>query len=325
MKSSHFEFRLFTENEILEKTSLREGETKIGQKVSTYNKDKNSCKYVILSIAEDFGPQANGGKAGSNKAFDAFSTRFLNIQSNQFLTGENILFLGEISSTFEFHSVDTQSIIAELDEFVISVLENYLTENQIPLVIGGGHNNAYPLIKYVSKTKNQAINVINLDAHADFRKTDFRHSGNPFSWAKKDGFLEQYAVLALHQSYNNQYIIDELVRNKCLVSWFDDYISDENLFRKDVRDYLAQISQNYFGIELDLDAIAFMPSSAMGPSGLTLEQARFYIQSAAAERKVSYLHLPEGAPKNEVEAQIVGKTLAYLVSDFIKSHLKMEA
>jgi formiminoglutamase len=324
MKSSNFEFRLFTENEISEKTSFREGETKLGEKITTYNKDKNSCNYVILSISEDFGPQANGGKAGSNKAFDAFSNRFLNMQSNQFLSGENILFLGEISSNFEFNSIDTQSIIAELDEFVISVLENYLTENQIPIVIGGGHNNAFPLIKYISKTKNQAINVINLDAHADFRKTDFRHSGNPFSWAKTDGFLNQYAVLGLHQSYNNQYIIEELIWNKCLVSWFDDYISNESLFKKDVRDYLAQISQDYFGIELDLDAIAFMPSSAMGPSGLTLEQARFYIKTTASKRNVRYLHLPEGAPKNEVEAQIVGKTLAYLVSDFIKGNMKME-
>jgi formiminoglutamase len=40
----------------------------------------------------------------------------------------------------------------------------------------------------------------------------------------------------------------------------------------------------------------------------------------AKSRKVQYLHLPEAAPKNEKEEAIVGKTLAYLVTDFIKAN-----
>jgi len=36
--------------------------------------------------------------------------------------------------------------------------------------------------------------------------------------------------------------------------------------------------------------------------------------------KVVYVHLPEGAPLNENEKLIVGKTLAYLVTDFISCH-----
>ena len=36
--------------------------------------------------------------------------------------------------------------------------------------------------------------------------------------------------------------------------------------------------------------------------------------------KTTYLHLPEGAPRPEsAEENRVGKTLAYLVADFIKS------
>jgi formiminoglutamase len=45
-----------------------------------------------------------------------------------------------------------------------------------------------------------------------------------------------------------------------------------------------------------------------------------YIRKMARNKKVGYLHLPEAAPKNEQDDKIVGKTLAYLVSDFIKVH-----
>ena len=63
-----------------------------------------------------------------------------------------------------------------------------------------------------------------------------------------------------------------------------------------------------------------MPYSAYSFSGITVEEARQYILFLGKQKNVAYLHLPEGAPVNAREEVIVGKTLAYLVSDFIKSN-----
>ena len=55
-------------------------------------------------------------------------------------------------------------------------------------------------------------------------------------------------------------------------------------------------------------------------SGITVEDARFYVQTVTGNTEVHYLHLPEGAPVHDPNGEIiVGKALAYLVADFIKA------
>ncbi len=315
----NFEFNPFSKKSLSELTSIRNGEVKLGEKLLCFDDDFSEVKYFILGISEDIGPQSNGGFAGSTKAFNAFLKRFVNIQSNQFLTGENTLILGEISSNVSFQNLkEGRKLVEELDLFVESIISPLILKGLIPIVIGGGHNNAFPLIKSVSKIVGKPISVINFDPHADFRPLEGRHSGNPFSYAFELGFLQNYSIIGLHQSYNSQFILDQLTKNHFMFSFFDDYLIGKADFNSDLKTFYQYINDNKFGIELDLDAIAYMPSSAFSPSGMTVEAARTYILQMGKSDHVQYLHLPEAAPKNENEAAVVGKTLAYLVSDFIK-------
>jgi formiminoglutamase len=67
-----------------------------------------------------------------------------------------------------------------------------------------------------------------------------------------------------------------------------------------------------------MDAIAFMPSSALSPSGFSVDQIRAVCLSLRAiQSKVAYLHFPEAAPKTPIEQKVVGKALSYFVRDFI--------
>lgn len=317
---TNFEFIQFTQKSLSQLTIVRSGEVKLGEKLQTLeNGNPEKVKYFILGISEDIGPQSNGGFGGSTGAFKAFVKRFANIQSNQFLNGENAIILGEIISNSIFQNFETgRMLIEELDLFVESIISPYIQSGLIPIVIGGGHNNAFPIIKTISKCIAEPISVINFDPHADFRPLEGRHSGNPFSYAHENGFLSKYAIIGLHQSYNSQFILDQLTENSFLFSFFDDYLSKKADFETDLTAFYEHISSDKFGVELDLDSIAYMPSSAFSPSGMSVEAARSYVLQMAQSRKVQYLHLPEAAPKNEIEEAIVGKTLAYLVSDFIK-------
>ena len=78
----------------------------------------------------------------------------------------------------------------------------------------------------------------------------------------------------------------------------------------------------YTGIELDMDAIENILSSALTPSGLTALQARQYITFAAQDTKPAYLHICEGATQLEdgKKNDSTGKLISYLVSDFIKEN-----
>lgn len=319
---TNFIFKPATQDLLLQFTSKRIGETKIGEKIELSSSIKEA-KYVLIGIEENLGPQANGGFSGAENAFNAFLKRFLNMQSNRFLTGNELAMIGSIQQTTNFKNIEAaKSAINELDLLVEKVLKPYILKGLIPIVIGGGHNNAYPIIKTVSEAANKAIDVINLDPHADCRALEGRHSGNSFSYAKENGFLNHYSVLGLHKNYNSTFILDYLEYNNFYYTFFDDYILNPSQFDMDLTKAFLSISKaRKFGIELDLDAIAFSPSSAFTPSGFNSLEARKYIKTLSKHSNCCYLHLPEAAPTNETEEKITGKLIAYLVADFIQENL----
>jgi len=318
---NHFTFIKSSKESILSYVFQREGEVKLGEKVKVYDDLADfSGKYVVLGVKEDVGPRANLGLSGADQGYVCFLKRFLNMQSNSFLSGEEVLILGEVTVNVELKELaELRKGVEELDEFLVSLLIPIYEKGLIPVLIGGGHNNAYPLIKACSYDRGVAIDVLNCDPHADFRALEGRHSGNSFSYAMKEGYLANYAVLGLHQQYNSQSMLDRLTEKECYVTFFEEYLSGQRDFLTDIDDVLHQVEDTVLGVELDMDAIVNMPSSAFTPSGITLEEARKYVIKCAKSKKVAYLHLPEAAPKNEREEAVVGKALAYLVSDFIKS------
>jgi formiminoglutamase len=321
---TNFIFKPATQDLLLQFTSKRIGETKIGEKIELASTIKEA-KYVLIGIEENLGPQANGGLSGAENAFKAFLIRFLNMQSNRFLTGNELVWIGSIQQTTDFKNIETaKSAITELDLLVETVLKPYIQHGMIPIVIGGGHNNAYPIIKTISDINNKAIDVINLDPHADCRALEGRHSGNSFSYAKENGYLNHYSVLGLHKNYNSTYILDYLKKNNFYHTFFDDYILNPSQFDMDLTKVFLSISKDCkFGIELDLDAISFTPSSAFTPSGFNSLEARKYIKTLSKHSNCCYLHLPEAAPTNETEEKITGKLTAYLVADFIQENAKI--
>ncbi|HUS03479.1 MAG TPA: arginase family protein, partial [Chitinophagaceae bacterium] len=202
---------------------------------------------------------------------------------------------------------------------------------KIPVIIGGGHNNAYPAIKGAAKGLHKAeliplaqINCINLDAHADYRLIEGRHSGNAFRYADEDGYLNKYCIIGVHENYLQQNVIFDIVNNP-----FVDFISYEDIFIHEKKNFIQAIAhatgfteETYTGIELDLDSIEGVLTSALTPSGISPLHARQYLNFVATDAKVAYLHINEGATRTEDDAEdtSTGKLISYLVSDFIKAH-----
>lgn len=317
--------------------SPRSGEDKIGQVIGLYDSNNSleqysnqGYRFAIVGIPEQIGPVANCGQGGAHKGWLAFLSYFLNLQSNQFFSARDVLLLGEIecddlAPTTKLDK--NRQLCAELDTRVAAVLEPVFAAGLIPVVVGGGHNNAYPIIKSCSTARNMPMAVANLDPHSDFRQQEGRHSGNPFRYAYDEGFLQRYAVLGLHEQKNSDAALDALKQLE-----FPFYTVQQTHWRQELSydQCLEEISRYLLnsgfpvGIELDLDVISEMPTSAITRCGVSANDALYYVEQLAKLPEIQYLHLAEGAPERHPAGEqhgnrVVGQALAELACAFIKS------
>ncbi len=334
--------KLYSKETVKNLVRTRQNEIKIGENVNSVLNDfvdelKNSiAQFVIIGIPEDIGVRANYGRGGANTAFKPALESFLNLQQNDFLKGETILVAGEVfvddimeqaqhlNTKNKNDITHLRNLVSEIDNRLTTVIQQIITVNKIPIIIGGGHNNAYGNIKGTSQALNKKINVINCDPHLDFRLAEGRHSGNGFSYAFTENYLDKYSVFAMHEQYNNQQSIQQFKENNSQL-YFNTYesifVREDIDFKTALHQSIGFVKNNSCGIELDLDAITNVPSSAKTSSGISPLQARQYVYQCAVQLNCTYLHIAEGAPiLSHIKADNkTGKLIAYLISDFIKA------
>lgn len=345
-------FKIYNKQDVLKITKVRKFETKLGEDICVLNLNEDlesaikhsNAEYVLVGIPEDIGVKANLGIGGTETAWFSFLNSFLNIQSNIYLKGEEVLVLGHFDFTElitvieknahnETEKLDSlRHAVSVIDDEVEEVIRKIADAGKIPIVIGGGHNNSYPLIKGAAKGlfKNATIplaqiNCINLDAHTDYRPLEGRHSGNGFRYAEEDGYLQKYCVVGVHENYLQQNVLMDIANNP-----FIDLITFEEIFIHEKRNFIQAVAHatgftedSYTGIEIDLDCIENTLSSAASPCGITTQHARQFVNFVATDSKVAYLHICEGAVQllDGRKNESTGKLISYLVSDFLKAHL----
>jgi len=319
----------------------RKGETKFGEHVQLFNDltfiyddiMRLDVDYVIFGISEDIGIYANYGKTGAYNAWNTTIKVLLNTQSNEFIDAKRVLILGHLDYKKECIELKNENLsqkelitlakryTEKIDEDVSFVISTIIKAGKTPIIIGGGHNNAYGNIKGTSLALNQKINVINFDAHHDFRALEGRHSGNGFSYAYNEGFLNKYFIFGLHENYISQNNLNTLNQTKDIdFNTFEDIAIRKKLtFKNEIKRGINHVSDTYFGIEIDCDAIENIPSSAMTPSGFSVNKTRQFVTNIGNNKNVKYLHICEAAPTKKTENQ-VGKLISYLITDFIKAN-----
>lgn len=322
--------KIYNRNDILNLVNKREGEIKLGEKVQVVNSlqelKNSSARFVLLGIPEDIGIRANHGITGAASTWLPTLKAILNVQSNSFLDGEALLVLGHFNFTnaLDLPESHLNASVSAIDAAVYPVIQQIVMAGKVPIVIGGGHNNAYPIIKGLSLALQQPLNVLNIDAHADLRPATGRHSGNGFSYAIENHFLEHYAVFGLHQSYNNQKILDTITDSPNIEAvFFDDLLKQEKSWTAACQQLVQNMEnsapENATGLEIDLDCIENMLSSAFTPSGFNINDIRRIILSLTT--KLAYMHICEGAVTlaDGRNSSGTAKAIAYLVTDFIKA------
>lgn len=324
----------YTEEEVTALILPRPGETKTGQVINCAGKnglaslEQSKAPFVLLGLPEDIGVRANGGIGGTDTAWMPFLKNFLQTQETKSLSGNHFLLLGYLDSREQMSALEYADMqllreeTARIDKLVAPVIREIVAHGKIPIVIGGGHNNAFPLLKGASEALSMPMNVINLDAHADFRIKEGRHSGNGFRYAYESGYLKRYAMLGLHEAYNNQEMTSSIKENKDLLGifWEDLFLRKITSWETAIRSALDHVAGTPFGVELDIDCIENTLSSAATPVGISAREAMDYLYRCGKQTNSAYLHLPEAIVQRRDGAAnpLAGKLLSYLVQAFVK-------
>ncbi|ESU24768.1 arginase family hydrolase, arginase/agmainase/formiminoglutamate hydrolase [Flavobacterium enshiense DK69] len=334
----------FTVSDLTKITNHRNTEIKFGERIQTVPKEMDiieflktsPAEFVLLGIPEDIGVRANLGRQGTASAWESAVKSLVNIQNNKFCKGSRVILLGtlnvkeemEAAANLDITNKDDKKVffklIDKIDKEVSHIICQIVKAGKNPIVIGGGHNNAYGNIKGLALAKGKPVNAINFDAHTDFRALEGRHSGNGFSYAYEEGFLKKYFIFGLHESYTSKSILESIKRTEDKIK-FNTYeeiaVRKEKNFETEMELGQKHIGSEPFGIEIDLDAVPNIPSSAMTLSGFSVEQLRQFLHYFGQNPNASYLHICEGAPDLDFDKNnhLVGKLIAYLITDFMKA------
>src|SRR5690242_14203821 len=107
--------KVYNKQDILSLTRLRRFETKLGERIRVINNsedldnqiENSSAKFVLFGIPEDLGAKGNYGIGGADTLWIPFLQSFLNVQSNDFLDGNEILVVGHFDFGDIQYLIDT--------------------------------------------------------------------------------------------------------------------------------------------------------------------------------------------------------------------------
>lgn len=316
---------------------------------------RTKAAVVVLGIPSDIGVRANFGKPGCANLWAAARAKFLAMQDNAALRGQSLLVLGEIAvedvmgkaatldATRAADLAALHALVCEVDERVAAVAQEVVKSGKLMVAVGGGHENAFGIIKGLSKATSRAVSCINIDAHADLRQGAGRNSGNAFSAARREKVLERYCVVGLQEPFVNEAMFEQFQKEDGLHAMTLERMRTRFFSGSDLLGYfpLGKIwphaphiaameeaakfaKKRPLALEMDLDAITGVAASAPTTAGLAVEEVREMLRYIGARRDVSTFHLCEGIA-DETDSRGVGALTALLMSDVIKTVLARRA
>ena len=334
---------LFTQTEKNKLVSKRSGESKFGDQIQLLTDSSNiydqltnlDVSHVLFGIPEDIGVFANQGNTGASGAWKPAIKFLLNTQSNSFTNPGKLAVLGYLDFTAEQASLaalnpkkisdlkKARKLVEQIDKHVTQLVHDIVKAGKRPIIIGGGHNNAYGAIKGTSLALNKKINAINLDTQLNFRPEEGRHSGNGFSYAFAEGFLGKYFAFGVQEQLLPQKSINTTKKLSKYVAYNTYealYVRKGLKFKKECLRALEFVSGTPFGIEIDCSAIERFPADHMTLSAFSPDKVREFMNFFATHEHAAYLHISEFAPELGSRKKIkpAAGFIASLIIDFLR-------
>lgn len=238
---------------------------------------------ALLGYACDEGVKRNQGRGGAEDGPAAIRKMMASL-SNHLPVEKELWDAGDI--------VCSDEALDEIHEQTASGVSSILRKNIFPLVLGGGHDLAYPHYKAIKEVyPDRSVGIINLDAHFDLRPVEEkRNSGTPF-WQiarEADEWDFHYFCLGIQEESNNQKLY-QLARDLGV-----QYISNREFRPENMKSIIPQLDTFidevdlvYLTVDMDGFSSAIAPGvSAPSPLGFGWEAAFALINHVCASGKL---------------------------------------
>ncbi len=263
---------------------------------------------VIVGSPQHLGIERNGGRPGAAQgpaAIRHWLYRMATSEVQEAMRDGRLLLVD--AGNIDPEGLTLQQIHDEQHDVVHEILEH----GMIPIVLGGGHDTAWPTIRAL-ETDGVPYAVINIDAHADVRplKNGTQpHSGSPFrqmldagrSSLVDGGFVEfglqHYAVSRAHRDYvtnrgHHVMMLDDIRRDGTTAAW------------EAALHTTMAASRLYVTLDMDGFASAFAPGvSAPSTDGFTPWEIGPALRCAARDHRFQAFDVVEVSPQWDADGR----------------------
>lgn len=275
---------------------------------------------VLVGAPQHIGVERNGGRPGAAEGPTAFRKAFSKLAISAF---EQQINSGRLVIA-DAGDIDTDGkTLEQIHDEQYDIVAQILSHGYVPIVVGGGHDTAWPTIRAL-ESLGKPYGVVNIDAHADVRplKDGGRaHSGSPFyqmltqqsSHLLAGGFVEfglqANSVAASHVDFVTRagmhvWMLDQIRRVGAEAAW------------SQVLQNVAVADSIYVSLDLDAIASAFAPGvSAPAADGFFPYEVSMFLRHAAATGKLRAFDVVELNPSHDHDNRTakLAATLTYEV------------
>jgi formiminoglutamase len=259
---------------------------------------KNLGNFCIVGFPDELGIRNVGGRLGAKEGPAAFLEAFgrVNGQTN-IREAMSPAVLVTMSDDLEKNYL---AAVQEVERARMITLQ----PKETLVVVGGGHDYAYPWIRGIAqsnKTKKK-IGCLNIDAHFDLREYEAKMtSGSPFRRLIEEKWL------------NSAYLVEFGIQAHCNVPALWDYAAEKKIkiipfeklrngqavseFKKALQALSKTCDEVMLSVDLDALSFAYCPGvSAPQGEGFTGSELYQMLEIAGADKKVTSLGIFELSP-----------------------------
>lgn len=278
---------------------------------------------VVIGYPSDAGVRANHGRAGAAEGPGALRSACSNLPVPE---GCALFDAGDISAP--------KDDVLAWQRALAAAVAAVRASGGIPLVLGGGHDQAFGHWLGVAQSApaGSVVGCINIDAHVDMRPLvrAHAHSGSPFLQVHGHcglvGMPFRYLVLGMQPAHNTPALLQSAAAHGAQIVDADAFSpSQEASLRALVDRFVASVDLICLSIDLDAFTASSAPGvSAPSPMGIQPDALlRGVLRRIAASGKVAGIEVAECAPPLDVGGRTA--RLGAVVIDCVVRALPVQA
>lgn len=273
---------------------------RLGEVISSDEKDYEAARVVILGCPQDEGVSRNGGRTGAALAPAAIRKQFYKM--TPFGIKVKVFDLGDISpggSLEDTHDTHEQ------------VVKHLLKDRKQVIVLGGGNDISYPDGKAMSDTFGPEWWIaINIDSHLDVRADQPRNSGTPYrQLLEEELLLPAYFYEVAYQTHFASPVYYSYIRdlgvNRISLELLRSREAADIEIKEQVREKFINHSASlntFFGFDMDAVRSSDAPgTSAPSPLGLRAGEFITLVKYAASLANTKIIEFSEVNPNFDID------------------------